>query len=159
MTTVGVCLSLQVAPPAKRMRRNAQGREEAIVLNSEEQMEAANARLRLRQQQGDMKKVMRAARQSNKAAERALSVDIKKVEKAVMDTKKAYEKASATADKAKGCVITGDRKAAAVAAATTHKAVVASHAAWRSGAEALVAARAALVTANRCCQNLSKHET
>ena len=122
-------------------------------------MEAAHARLRLRQQQGDMKKAISAARQSSKAAERALSAEIKKVEKAIMDTKKSAEKASAAKDKAESCIPTGDRKVAAGAAATAQKAAAASQAAWRSGEEALTVARATLLSAYQCCENLRKKET
>uniref|UniRef100_A0A7S1STG2 Uncharacterized protein n=1 Tax=Tetraselmis chuii TaxID=63592 RepID=A0A7S1STG2_9CHLO len=45
---VGVCHSLRTeAPPKKKMRTNGFGREEAVVLNSGEQLAAARARLQL----------------------------------------------------------------------------------------------------------------
>jgi hypothetical protein len=74
LTTVGVCHSLRTeAPPRKKMRTNGFGREEAVVLNSGEQLAAARARLQLRQKQGEMKKAISAAKKNLRATERALT--------------------------------------------------------------------------------------
>ena len=93
LTTAGVCASLHVErPPPKRMRTNGQGREEAVVLTSDEQRSAAKARLLRRQQQGDMQKGINAAKQHNRAADRAFLADLKRIEALIAKVQKEGEK-------------------------------------------------------------------
>jgi hypothetical protein len=102
LTTVGVCHSLRTeAPPRKNMRTNGFGREEAVVLNSGEELAAARARLKLRHEQGEMKKAISAAKKDPRATERALTRHIHKAEKVMSDTEKAVETGDKAARKAK----------------------------------------------------------
>jgi hypothetical protein len=105
LTTVGVCHSLRTkAPPRKRMRTNSFGREEAIVLNSGEQLAAPRARLQLRAEQGEMKKAISAAKNDLRATERAPTRHIQKVEKEMSDTEKAVENGDKAARKLKEAI-------------------------------------------------------
>ena len=160
LTTAGVCSSMNLeAPPRKRMRSNGHGREEALVLNSTEQLQAAKARQALKQRQGDMKQAIKQAKTKHRAANKTLKADIKKVTKYINDMNKAVEKANSFEKKAADCITAGDKKAASIASAAITKVAQNTESALKSGEEALTKARDSLLEATRCQEHVKRKET
>jgi hypothetical protein len=158
-TTVGVCHSMQTkAPPIKRMRTNGFGLEQAVVLNSCEQVAAARARLQLRQGQGEMKKAINAAKKDLRATGRTLTRHIQQAEKGMSDTEEAVEKGDKAARKENEAKPCGDKKGAVAEAVVVEKVGAASQNAWQLATQAMKEARGELLAISPRHSNLRAKE-
>ena len=95
LTTAAVCMSLTLDHPQKKTRLTTNGRgarEEAIVLTSEEELAASEARQQLRMQRGDLQKAIASAMKEYRAAKSAFSKKLKDIEKQLGSLDKALEK-------------------------------------------------------------------
>ena len=159
LSTAGVCASLETQPPPKKkMRTNGHGREEAVVLNSIEQLQAARARQDLKQQEGDMKTVIKEANRKNRAADKKLKEEIKKHEKLMFEIDKALAKATNAKRKAAACIPIGDKKQALVAATTIGKAMEKAQTSLENGRHVVRLARLHLVEAQKCRDEVKNKE-
>lgn len=160
LSTAGVCQSLMQEPPQKkRARCGGCGRKEAVVLNCKEQMEAALARQRLRQQQDSMKKAITTAKKELRAADKFFKEKLAAVQKHVDDIRKAMEKAMESAGKAHTCSRAGDKKAAAAASLVAQKQASGAHASTTSLEAAMEAVRAALLITESAEKTMQARET
>lgn len=122
ITTAGVCESImQAEPPKKRTRLDGRGRTEAVVLNSQEQYEAAEARQKLRHEKDSMKRDIAAARRECKATTKLFKDKVHAAQKLYDDVQKAVDKAEEAALRARTFSKEGDKKGAASASAAAQK--------------------------------------
>jgi hypothetical protein len=118
--TNAICASISNAErPTKRTRSDATGRTEALVLNGLEQLVAAEARLKLRQNKKEMKLKIRQARKEAKLASMAFASLCKDLKKAAMDVGKLQQSCATFAAKNSDCSV---KRAATTTSAQAQKA-------------------------------------
>ena len=96
ITSAAVCMSLSLDQPQKRTRTTTTGRggrEEAVVLTSDQQVATSEARQRLRLQRGDMHKEITSAKQAYRTTKSTSNKKLECVEKRSDTLEKALEKA------------------------------------------------------------------
>ena len=116
ITSSDVCMSLNLDQPQKRTRTTATGRggrEEAIVLTSDQQVATSEARQRLRLQRGYMQKEITSAKQAYRTTKSTFNKKLKCVEKRSSTLEKALEKAVGHAAMAHTWADVADAKKAA----------------------------------------------
>jgi len=120
VTTSTICTSVVNAErPAKRTRSDAMGRTEALVLNGPEQLVAAEARLKLRQNQKEMKLEIRQAKKAARVAVVVLTSLCKDLQKACTDVVKQQQNCDALAAKT---LDSASKKTASTSSAQAQKA-------------------------------------
>ena len=140
--TATICESVtNLERPAKRTRTDGRGRTEAIVLNTMEQVAAAEAKLKLKQNRDEMKSKIKAAKKDLRAAMSTFTSRCKELQKAAADVDKQVQNSASSAAKAKD---SETKKQGVAASAQAQKAADKAHSLCVSAADKLHAVSAAL---------------